>query len=114
MEMFEEQFKTRAQSNPKDLSVVTKKVVQKAQSKMTLIDANKAKNLAITLRKGGMKPSDICTAIEMYVLQNKHSFLSHRKRLIIFSCLCVSGTTSSLCPWISWSCWSILSPQTLS
>lgn len=69
MEMFEEQFKTRAQGNPTDLSnVKKKKVAQKAPSKTSLIDANKAKNLAITLRKGGMNPSKICTAIETYVL----------------------------------------------
>lgn len=68
MEMFEEHFKTRAQGNSADLSNIKKKVVQKAPSKTTLIDANKAKNLAITLRKGGMNPSIICTAIETYVL----------------------------------------------
>ncbi|XP_038134199.1 formin-like protein 1 [Cyprinodon tularosa] len=66
MEMFEEQFKTRAQGNPADLSKVKKKVAQKAPTKTSLIDANKAKNLAITLRKGGMSPSAICTAIETY------------------------------------------------
>ncbi|XP_039976270.1 formin-like protein 1 [Xiphias gladius] len=70
MEMFEEQFKTRAQGNPADLSSVTKKMVQKAPSKTSLIDANKAKNLAITLRKGGMNPSLICTAIETYDQQS--------------------------------------------
>ncbi|XP_056258602.1 formin-like protein 1 isoform X2 [Seriola aureovittata] len=66
MELFEEQFKTRAQGNPTDLSNMKKKVVQKAPSKMSLIDPNKAKNLAITLRKGGMNPAGICTAIETY------------------------------------------------
>uniref|UniRef100_A0A3Q1H9E2 Formin-like 1a n=1 Tax=Anabas testudineus TaxID=64144 RepID=A0A3Q1H9E2_ANATE len=66
MENFEEQFKTRAQGNPTDLSNIKKKAVQKAPSKTSLIDANKAKNLAITLRKGGMNPSIICTAIETY------------------------------------------------
>uniref|UniRef100_A0A8C2Z9N8 Formin like 1 n=1 Tax=Cyclopterus lumpus TaxID=8103 RepID=A0A8C2Z9N8_CYCLU len=65
MDMFGEQFKTRAQGNPTDLSNI-KKVVQKAPSKMSLMDANKAKNLAISLRKGGMNPSAICTAIETY------------------------------------------------
>ncbi|XP_023269660.1 formin-like protein 1 [Seriola lalandi dorsalis] len=66
MELFEEQFKTRAQGNPTDLSNMKKKVVQKAPSKMSLIDPNKAKNLAITLRKGGMNPAGICAAIETY------------------------------------------------
>lgn len=64
MDMFEERFKTRAQGNPADLSTIKKKVAQKAPSKTSLIDANKAKNLAITLRKGGMNPSAICTAID--------------------------------------------------
>lgn len=67
MDIFEEQFKTRAQGNPTDLSNIKKKVaVQKAPSKTSLIDANKAKNLSITLRKGGLTPSGICTAIETY------------------------------------------------
>ncbi|KAF3699957.1 Formin-like protein 2 Protein Man [Channa argus] len=70
MDMFEEQFKTRAQGNPADLSNIKKKKVQKAPSKTSLIDANKAKNLAITLRKGGMNPSSICTAIEKYDQQS--------------------------------------------
>uniref|UniRef100_A0A3Q1H3L8 Formin-like 1a n=1 Tax=Acanthochromis polyacanthus TaxID=80966 RepID=A0A3Q1H3L8_9TELE len=70
MEMFEEQFKTRAQGNPTDLSKVKTKTTQKAPSKTSLIDANKAKNLAITLRKGGMNPSNICTAIETYDQQS--------------------------------------------
>lgn len=65
MDMFEEQFKTRAQSNPVDITKKTK-VSQKAPSKTSLIDVNKAKNLAITLRKAKMNPADICTAIETY------------------------------------------------
>ncbi|XP_007558234.1 formin-like protein 1 [Poecilia formosa] len=70
MDVFEEQFKTRAQGNSADLSKVKKKVAQKAPTKTSLIDANKAKNLAITLRKGGMDPSAICTAIETYDQQS--------------------------------------------
>uniref|UniRef100_A0A3B4FTJ2 Formin-like protein 1 n=1 Tax=Pundamilia nyererei TaxID=303518 RepID=A0A3B4FTJ2_9CICH len=70
MEMFEEHFKTRAQGNPADLSKVKKKMTSKAPTKTSLIDGNKAKNLAITLRKGGMSPADICTAIEMYDQQS--------------------------------------------
>ncbi|XP_065820360.1 formin-like protein 1 [Labrus bergylta] len=70
MEIFEEQFKTRAQGAPKDLSKINKKVLQKAPSKTTLIDGNKAKNLAITLRKGGMNPSGLCAAIETYDQQS--------------------------------------------
>ncbi|KAK5855915.1 hypothetical protein PBY51_007548 [Eleginops maclovinus] len=66
MDMFEEHFKTRAQGNPADIATIKKKVVQKAPTKTSLIDANKAKNLAITLRKGGINPTGICTAIETY------------------------------------------------
>uniref|UniRef100_A0A8C6TT28 Formin-like 1a n=1 Tax=Neogobius melanostomus TaxID=47308 RepID=A0A8C6TT28_9GOBI len=66
MDIFEEQFKTKAQGNPKDLSTKPKKASQKAPAKTTLIDPNKSKNLAITLRKGGMSPDKICTAIETY------------------------------------------------
>lgn len=75
MDMFEEQFKTRAQGNPTDLSNIKKKAVQKTPSKTSLIDPNKAKNLAITLRKGGMNPAAICTAIETYVLLHFHLFM---------------------------------------
>ncbi|XP_028311559.1 formin-like protein 1 [Gouania willdenowi] len=70
MEMFEDQFKTRAQANQTELAKVKKKTVQKSPSKTSLIDPNKAKNLAITLRKGAMKPSEICTAIEKYDQQS--------------------------------------------
>ncbi|KAJ4931739.1 hypothetical protein JOQ06_010179, partial [Pogonophryne albipinna] len=66
MDMFEEHFKTRAQGNPADIATIKKKVVQKAPSKTSLIDGNKAKNLAITLRKGGINATGICTAIETY------------------------------------------------
>lgn len=66
MDMFEEQFKTKAQGNPKDLSSKPRKAAKKASPKTTLIDSNKSKNLAITLRKGGMTPDKICTAIEAY------------------------------------------------
>lgn len=63
MDAFEELFKTRAQGNTAGLTNI-KKMAQKAPMKTSLIDKNKAKNLAITLRKGGMNPSAICTAIE--------------------------------------------------
>ncbi len=64
MDMFEEHFKTKAQGPSSDLSKFKVKSTQKAPTKTSLIESNKAKNLAITLRKGGMKPFDICTAIE--------------------------------------------------
>nr|XP_015217575.1 PREDICTED: formin-like protein 1 isoform X3 [Lepisosteus oculatus] len=70
MEIFEEQFKTKAQGPPVDLGTLKMKVVQKAPSKVSLIESNRAKNLAITLRKGGMSAPDICTAIETYDLQS--------------------------------------------
>ncbi|XP_061567977.1 formin-like protein 1 [Cololabis saira] len=70
MDVFEAQFKTRAQGDPGDVLKVKKKMTQKAPSKTSLIDPNKAKNLAITLRKGGMSPSAICTAIEAYDQQS--------------------------------------------
>lgn len=66
MENFEEQFKTKAQSASADLSSVKKKTAQKAPTKVSLMDPNKSKNLAITLRKAGMTPTDVCTAIETY------------------------------------------------
>lgn len=83
METFEEQFKTRAQGNSADLAKVKKKVAQKAPTKTSLIDANKAKNLAITLRKGGMDPSAICTAIETYVLLLITVYHSQNKSLLV-------------------------------
>lgn len=92
MDIFEEQFKTRAQGNPKDLSNIKTKVVQKAPSKTSLIDANKAKNLAITLRKGGMTPSAICTAIETYVLHGNPAalltFLSYSPFSLLYTTWC--------------------------
>ncbi|KAM6957584.1 formin-like protein 1 [Aplochiton taeniatus] len=66
MDIFEEHFKTKAQGPSADLSSLKVKVAQKAPTKVSLIDGNKAKNLAITLRKAGMSPQDICTAIETY------------------------------------------------
>lgn len=71
MDLFAEQFKTKAQGAPADLSKVKVKVAEKAPSKVSLLEANKAKNLAITLRKGGMSPDAICTAIETYVPYKK-------------------------------------------
>uniref|UniRef100_A0A8C1PR01 Formin-like 1a n=1 Tax=Cyprinus carpio TaxID=7962 RepID=A0A8C1PR01_CYPCA len=64
MDGFAEVFRTKAQGPPADLSKLKVKVAEKAPSKVSLLEANKAKNLAITLRKGGMSPNDICTAIE--------------------------------------------------
>lgn len=67
MAVFEEQFKTKAQSAPVDLGTLKMKKAQKTSSKVSLMEPNRAKNLAITLRKEGMAASDICCAIETYV-----------------------------------------------
>uniref|UniRef100_A0A8B9T4Q7 Formin like 1 n=1 Tax=Anas platyrhynchos TaxID=8839 RepID=A0A8B9T4Q7_ANAPL len=64
MSDFEEQFKTKAQGPALDISALKVKATQKAPSKVTLMESNRAKNLAITLRKGGRSIQDICTAIE--------------------------------------------------
>uniref|UniRef100_A0A4W5Q9P2 Formin like 1 n=1 Tax=Hucho hucho TaxID=62062 RepID=A0A4W5Q9P2_9TELE len=64
MDAFEEQFKTKAQTAPADVGTLRAKVALKIPSKVSLLEPNRAKNLAITLRKGGMATSDICTAIE--------------------------------------------------
>ncbi|CAG5868872.1 unnamed protein product [Menidia menidia] len=66
MDAFEEEFKTKAQSAPVDLGTLKMKVAQKPVSRVTLMEPNRAKNLAITLRKEGMAGSDICVAIESY------------------------------------------------
>ena len=63
MSDFEEQFKTKSQGPSVDLSALKSKAAQKAPSKATLIEANRAKNLAITLRKAGRSAEEICRAI---------------------------------------------------
>lgn len=64
MSEFEEQFKTKSQGPSLDLSALKGKASQKAPSKAMLIEANRAKNLAITLRKGNLGADRICHAIE--------------------------------------------------
>ncbi|XP_076826462.1 formin-like 1b isoform X2 [Brachyhypopomus gauderio] len=68
MAQFEELFKTRAQSAPADAGTLKMKVVKKPSSRVSLLEPNRAKNLAITLHKGGMDANHICTAIETYNL----------------------------------------------
>uniref|UniRef100_A0A8V1AAE0 Formin-like protein 3 n=1 Tax=Gallus gallus TaxID=9031 RepID=A0A8V1AAE0_CHICK len=58
LERFEELFKTKAQGPALDLLC----------PKMTLLEANRAKNLAITLRKAGRGPEEICRAIHTFDL----------------------------------------------
>lgn len=66
MDTFEEQFRTKAQGPPVDLNKKKVKATKNVPSKVSLIETNRAKNLAITLRKAGRSVSDICTAIETY------------------------------------------------
>ncbi|XP_051737640.1 formin-like protein 1 isoform X2 [Ctenopharyngodon idella] len=83
MDVFEELFKTKAQSAPVDVSTLKVKVAHKASSKISLLEPNRAKNLAITLRKGGMSTAQICTAIQLYNLDLLNSdFLELLERFI--------------------------------
>ncbi|XP_043958714.1 formin-like protein 1 isoform X3 [Gambusia affinis] len=66
MEAFEEQFKTKAQAPPVDLGTLKRKMAGKTPSRVSLMEPNRAKNLAITLRKKCVATSDICSAIETY------------------------------------------------
>jgi len=63
VEEFEELFKTKAQGPAVDLTLSRQKLPQKAPSKVSLLDANRSKNLAITLRKAGQGSEVICRAI---------------------------------------------------
>ncbi|XP_075703072.1 formin-like protein 1 [Rhinoderma darwinii] len=69
MSDFENQFKTKAQG-PSQCKF-SKKVSssQNQPSKVSLIDPNRAKNLAITLKKGGLIPEAITAAIQSYDMQ---------------------------------------------
>ncbi|RXN24699.1 formin 1 [Labeo rohita] len=83
MDSFEELFKTKAQSAPVDVGTLKVKVAHKASNKITLLEPNRAKNLAITLRKGGMSTAQICTAIQTYNLDLLNSdFLELLERFI--------------------------------
>ncbi|XP_030366303.1 formin-like protein 3 isoform X3 [Strigops habroptila] len=68
LERFEELFKTKAQGPALDLVCAKSKGAQKAASKVTLLEANRAKNLAITLRKAGRGAEEICRAIHTFDL----------------------------------------------
>lgn len=65
MDEFEEMFKTKAQGQSIDLSMSKQKVIQKGPNKVSLLDSNRAKNLAITLRKVGKTPEEICKGIQL-------------------------------------------------
>lgn len=64
---FEEMFKTKAQGPSVDMTMSKQKAPQKGPSKVSLLEANRAKNLAITLRKAGKSPEEICKAIQSCV-----------------------------------------------
>lgn len=64
MAAFEERFKTKAQTPTVDVGMLR---LKQAPSKVCLMEPNRAKNLAITLRKEVMAVSEICAAIETYV-----------------------------------------------
>ncbi|KAK1903273.1 Formin-like protein 3 [Dissostichus eleginoides] len=66
---FEEMFKTKAQGPAIDLTSSKQKVIQKGPNKITLLDSNRAKNLAITLRKVGKSPEEISKAIQIFDLR---------------------------------------------
>lgn len=66
LERFEELFKTRAQGPIVDVCCAKNKVAQKAVNKVNILDANRSKNLAITLRKANKTSEEICKAIEKY------------------------------------------------
>ncbi|XP_047667238.1 formin-like protein 1 isoform X2 [Tachysurus fulvidraco] len=83
MDTFEELFKTKAQSPSSNFSTLKTKAARKSSSKISLLEPNRAKNLAITLRKGGMDANQICTAIEMYNLKALSlDFLEQLERFI--------------------------------
>ncbi|XP_052398069.1 formin-like protein 1 [Carassius gibelio] len=83
MDVFEELFKTKAQSAPVDVGTLKVKVARKTSSKITILEPNRAKNLAITLRKGGMSTAQICTAIQTFNLDLlKSDFLELLERFI--------------------------------
>lgn len=67
MDEFEDMFKTKAQGPTVDMTMSKQKAPQKGPSKVSLLEANRAKNLAITLRKAGKSPEEICKAIQTYV-----------------------------------------------
>uniref|UniRef100_A0A4W3HVB1 Formin like 1 n=1 Tax=Callorhinchus milii TaxID=7868 RepID=A0A4W3HVB1_CALMI len=67
---FEERFQTKAQKSAVDINTIKAKAAQKCQNKVSLIEGNRAKNLAITLRKGGLNTEAMCQAIDSFDLQS--------------------------------------------
>uniref|UniRef100_A0A8C2J0B4 Formin-like 2a n=1 Tax=Cyprinus carpio TaxID=7962 RepID=A0A8C2J0B4_CYPCA len=66
---FEEIFKTKAQGPAIDITSSKQKTSQKGPNKISLLDSNRAKNLAITLRKVGKTSEEICRAIQINSLK---------------------------------------------
>uniref|UniRef100_A0A672KFJ4 Formin-like protein 3 n=1 Tax=Sinocyclocheilus grahami TaxID=75366 RepID=A0A672KFJ4_SINGR len=69
LEKFEELFKTKAQGPVVNLSCSKSKVSHKVVNKVQLLDANRSKNLAITLRKANKTTEEICKAIQTFDLK---------------------------------------------
>ncbi|XP_052396034.1 formin-like protein 3 isoform X2 [Carassius gibelio] len=69
LEKFEELFKTKAQGPVVDLLSSKSKVPHKPVNKVQLLDANRSKNLAITLRKANKTSEEICKAIQTFDLK---------------------------------------------
>ncbi|KAF4078649.1 hypothetical protein AMELA_G00201370 [Ameiurus melas] len=69
LEKFEELFKTKAQGAVVDLSCTKSKTSSKVMNKVQLLDANRSKNLAITLRKANKSTEEICRAIQTFDLK---------------------------------------------
>ncbi|XP_073768539.1 formin-like protein 2 isoform X3 [Danio rerio] len=66
---FEEMFKTKAQGPAIDITSSKQKTAQKGPHKISLLDANRSKNLAITLRKVGKTSEEICRGIQLFDLR---------------------------------------------
>ncbi|XP_056156962.1 formin-like protein 2 isoform X2 [Lampris incognitus] len=69
VEGFEELFKTKAQGPAVDISLSRQKAPQRGPSRVSLLEANRAKNLAITLRKAGQGSDVTCRAIQTFDLR---------------------------------------------
>ncbi|KAM6308076.1 formin-like protein 3 [Podargus strigoides] len=68
LERFEELFKTKAQGSAPEPGCARSRGAQKVTPKVSLLEANRAKNLAITLRKAGRSAEEICRAIHAFDL----------------------------------------------
>uniref|UniRef100_A0A8C7ZZF5 Formin like 1 n=1 Tax=Oryzias sinensis TaxID=183150 RepID=A0A8C7ZZF5_9TELE len=69
MSTFEDQFKTKAQASTVDLGTLKTKASPRPSIKMSVVNLNRSKNLAITLRQEDKDASEICHAIQTYNLK---------------------------------------------